>query len=597
MMRIDHARFCRRPAFVMHRPSAWAAALMLALCAHTAQAQPPHAVEPLPNPYFSLDPLSPTTAAGVAGPADVLDKPGPSPVYTRAGLGLMSPLDDVNGLSGDRTDLAAPGVTFAVLFSVDRATIGLMPPDPSLVAINRPFNVLEQAAKNQASADLFMSTQLFDLSGPHPSPLRSVPNNNTSVRNQGDTGGVDYDLLPEKSPSQFEPLPVKDDTDALIYPEPTGGPMRGVPAGGLFFSLSRTSPSLPLLNPQGMASGADIFFDPEPEFPGPSFVYVRAAQLGLMPGTFGDDISGLIVIDNGDLIFDPAVDRILFTLARGSPSLGDEFSPADIFIAPAPNGFSRFATAFDLGLAPGDHINGLEVLISSDIDDAIYRHALMRILPGDYDGNGVLDLVDCVSFIDCHSGAGVSYDPEVVAHSVDVGPGPLFHPQHLLIETGDMVVWTWQDGPHSVVSGSGGSHDGAFYSGPPTSTPGTSYSVEFDAALVDLHPRGGGVYHYFSAGDPLGNMVGSITVTAPPCATFDFDFDGDVDCDDWREFRLFYQQLNSSRCLPLSVPEFVAVLLDAPLHPVHVCFADMNGDGLTDGRDIQPFVDAYLALP
>lgn len=51
----------------------------------------------------------------------------------------------------------------------------------------------------------------------------------------------------------------------------------------------------------------------------------------------------------------------------------------------------------------------------------------------------------------------------------------------------------------------------------------------------------------------------------------DIDGDGDVDLDD-RD-------------------ALIAVLLDSPLDPAHVARADLNGDGATNGRDIQDFVN------
>ncbi|MBN2560898.1 MAG: SUMF1/EgtB/PvdO family nonheme iron enzyme [Phycisphaerae bacterium] len=54
----------------------------------------------------------------------------------------------------------------------------------------------------------------------------------------------------------------------------------------------------------------------------------------------------------------------------------------------------------------------------------------------------------------------------------------------------------------------------------------------------------------------------------------DMDFDGDVDFDD------------------LAV--FVPILLGSDTDPCRICKADMNGDGLTNGLDIQPFIDALL---
>jgi hypothetical protein len=47
-------------------------------------------------------------------------------------------------------------------------------------------------------------------------------------------------------------------------------------------------------------------------------------------------------------------------------------------------------------------------------------------------------------------------------------------------------------------------------------------------------------------------------------------------------------------CVPLGIPEFIAVLLGDPNFPVDVCIADMNGDGTANGRDIRPYVNAII---
>ena len=68
-------------------------------------------------------------------------------------------------------------------------------------------------------------------------------------------------------------------------------------------------------------------------------------------------------------------------------------------------------------------------------------------------------------------------------------------------------------------------------------------------------------------------------------ASFDFTFDvsilGDVDADDDADF--------------VDLDAMVAVLLGMPLDPAHVANADLNGDGATDGNDIQLMVDALLS--
>lgn len=569
--------------------------------AQLAWAQPPHAIEPLPTPYFSIDRASPTVGPAVR-PGDVLDKPGPSPAFSAQSLGLVSPLDDLDGLSGAREGLL-PDTTFAILFSVDRASVGGVPPDPALVAMNRPFNVQDQAARGQAAGDLFMSTLLFNMSGPiSPGPFRGPGGNNTSVINQGDTGGVDYDLKPNKSSmtdTQNEPL---DELDAVSEKDGQFGPARGgpgfgpgtgVPGPGLFFSASRQSPSLDQL--PGSPSGANIYYVAEPGLPGTTTLFAPAQVLGLQPGLAGDDITDFVVFDNGDRVFTTGSDFILFTLARGSPSLGSAFSSADVF-ASTGGSFFRYAPAAALGLSPTDHIDALELLATDDIDDAIFRHAILRVLPGDVDSDGQYTPIDCAGFESCFSGSGVSFDPNIATHVISVGPGPQFSPADIVIETGDIVQWIWADGPHNVVSGID-QFDGVFNSGTPTSVSGTSFTVAFNETLLNQFPHGGGHYPFFSEPNLSAGMTGTVTVVANPCATYDIDFDGDVDCEDWKLFRKAYAQSGVPICVMLTVEEFVAALLCQPIDPIHTCYADMNLDGVADGRDVRPYVDAYLSMP
>ncbi|HWL92867.1 MAG TPA: hypothetical protein VNT79_04980 [Phycisphaerae bacterium] len=550
-------------------------------------AQPPHALDPLPNPLYSVDVDSPTLQGALAA-ADVLNKPGPLALIESENLGLADSLDDLDGLSRSRFDMLEDA-SFAILFSVDRASVGSADPDAALVALNRPFNVRNQATLGQAAADLFVTTKIFTFAG-----STTTNGNNTSVINQGDTGGVDYDLLPERAPSQDATEDDEDDTDA-IFLEASGDPQAGV-----YFSSSRESPSLDEL--PGSASGANVYHDPNPASAGSETVYVDAAELGLATGQTGDDIDGLIIVDDGDAAFDANVDYVLFTLTRNSPSLGTEYSPADIFISTGGEAFTVWIKAGDLGLAEDDHIDGLEILLVQDegegltetqpmpgsIHPQIIGHALLRVLPGDYDANGALDIIDASHFRSCYSGDAVSFDDNgPQTHFISVGADGAFSPAAITIETGDAVTWTWAEGAHTVTSGMQ-SPDGAFQSG----AAGDGFTVEFNAALLNRCPRGNSLYPYHAD----NGMTGSVTVVAHACSTYDLDYDGDVDAIDAREFRRFYAQLNHG-ALPamLDAEDFISALLDASANPADSALADMNDDGAADGQDIEDFVAACLA--
>ncbi len=79
----------------------------------------------------------------------------------------------------------------------------------------------------------------------------------------------------------------------------------------------------------------------------------------------------------------------------------------------------------------------------------------------------------------------------------------------------------------------------------------------------------------------------------PLCEAGDFDGDGDVDCNDYQGFRAAF--FDSSGYWPaMSVSEFVAALLDPASGEGDLCIADMDASGHADGEDIQAYVQALL---
>ncbi|MBN2563808.1 MAG: hypothetical protein JXQ75_23075 [Phycisphaerae bacterium] len=603
--------------------------LLLLLLSPAVVAQP-HAEDPLPAPHFSVDRDSPLSVNGFVTAADVLEKPGPTVKYPGTNLGLYDGDDDLDGISYNRAETVGFTQDFLLLFGVHRLSVGAVPPDSGLVGSNRPFNVSDQALRHQVPGDLYMTLDAFRRQDRHAprggdrsqnvTPCVNLPqrldrgraNNNTLCVNQGDTGGVDKDLSPEAAPVQQGGAKGRsflclrdtgsgssggaDNSDATAYPPGSG---RGGSDPGLFFTVTADSPSL-----QGSLpgeSGADVFLAHDPSIADEPVLYADAVfDLGLIGPPGGDDIDALIVFDeDGDGTLDPGVDQILFSLAPGSPSLNVwKLSAADILASFGEGGFYVFLPAVALGLeGMADSVDCLELTVTSDPVADVYDHAIFLVWPGDYDKNGTLTSADCDAFEGCYSGDGVSYDTNGVATlDVEVGPGPGFTPDQITVETGDTIHWIWIDGPHSVVSGEDGTFDGVFRSGPPEYPP-TTFDVTFDEPLLNLYPRGGSIYHYFSdaPGDLVAGMVGLVTVEPHECATFDLDFDGDVDCEDWAEFKAVYRDANGGAiCVPLTIPDFVAALLGNPVHPAHVCLADMNDDEKVDGLDIQGYVNAAL---
>ncbi len=355
---------------------------------------------PLNPPLFSIDQLSPEVLDGPLHAADVL-VPGepnfPVVVIPAEGMFLLDGNDDLDALSFWPWE-GCTTTEVVLIFSVDRGSVGEVPPDPVLVDMGYPFSVQDQAWKNQAAGDAFMSLLLFTRMGPIPPPGRpSHANNNTLVVNNGDAGGVHFGLSPQgESPADPQPPgTAQSDADAGAGTQPPApGPGgRGGPAPVLF-SLTADSPSLQVL--PGTGSGADVYLDQQPHDPGEGeALYVGPGELGLVPG---DDIDAMIVIDVAyDWQFNPGVDQIIFSLAPGSPSLYEGgYGPADLFTSSGNGMFAPYCSAEQLGLAPTDNLNLLDYVVCDDVLSCVDEWAIGYIdqCVGDVDGDGDVDLTD-----------------------------------------------------------------------------------------------------------------------------------------------------------------------------------------------------------
>ncbi|RMF76830.1 MAG: hypothetical protein D6744_12000 [Planctomycetota bacterium] len=378
------------------------------LAAAISRADDVTACAPIGAPLFSVDANSPVADPNTPiDPGDVLHPPGPMIVFDHLRLGLLSDADEVDGLSLVHIGFN-PLATWSLLFSVDRETIGIVPPDPNLVALGLPFNVLDQAQKNQQAADVFMGLRSFNRFGPLPAPrpLRAPASNNTLLLNQGDASGIDVGVGPDVSPTvSVSPSARQSRLDAGTGSTPTAAGRRGV-GEILAFSLAAGSPSLPSL--PGTQSGADIylaFIPSDPNDPN-TVVQLYAAPIDLNLDPL-DELDALIVFDDGDFVFDPFQDQVIFSLARGSPSLGGVASAADVFTT-TPGGVNLFASAnlLGLGFTPDpndpnnlldDNIDMLDFVDCPDAPACIRDRALGTLcLPceGDVNGDDVVDLTD-----------------------------------------------------------------------------------------------------------------------------------------------------------------------------------------------------------
>jgi len=567
---------------------------------------PPNADVPLDNPLFSVDAGSPVIGGPITE-SDLLDKPGPSVAIPAGGLGILAMPSDLDGVTTS-IDTLGPADEFVLLFTVSRGSVGAVAPDAVLDGLGKPFNVTDQAARSQAAGDVYMSTQSFTIAGATGGPFSA---NNVLVLNQGDVGGVDMDLEPDTSPLTMVPMMTIDSVDAIDLPASVSGlPFGGSAPRGLadistvFFTLQEGSAALQEL-PSSLPSGANIYLDVNPFQPGGEDIFLRANQLGLMPvGPDADDIDGFKLFNpdpNGLPIMDGSGPRgvpvsvgVLFSLTPGSGSLAPGMSPADVFISTGGGAFTLFASAAELGLGLTDDITSLSLIVSDDPMSLIADSAINLNIPGDTDGDLMLSDAECEAFVGCYSSDGVSFDVDgVTTINVDVGPGMAFNPANISVEVGDSVRWTWNAGPHNVVSGTPGVPDGAFFSGAPTAVVGSTFLVAFDEPFLNANLKTS--FDYYS--EPDAGMTGSVTVLADACATYDLDLDGDVDCNDWRQLRAIFNDLNGRDCIPLTIPEFAAALVCNPIHPAHLCISDVNADGAADGRDLDGYIQFLLAGP
>ena len=359
-----------------------------------ALAAPPR--EPLPAPMYTLDVDSPKVIAGLVNAGDILQLAFPDPEILVPGpeLGLISPYDDLDALSGCNSTFPAED-TFSLLFSVDRYTIGTMPPDPAMVAAGVPFNVFDQASKGHAAADQFISLELY-MRGGGPKRAGGRGTNNVETRNNYDEGGTSFSSSPATRSQETGGGQQGNVNGTATTVGRRGKDGRAVT--NVYFSLTAGSPSLPSLGQP--ASGANIFFNAEPGEV-PTTVYAYYGDLGLAQA---DDIDGLIVFDmNEDGSFNTG-DEILFSLAPGSPSLStipgasSTGAGADVFTVTSVGSPALLSAAGEVALGePTDNADALDYTPCENAEACAILHGI-RVW-GDLNCDGVLNNFDIDPFV------------------------------------------------------------------------------------------------------------------------------------------------------------------------------------------------------
>ncbi len=379
----------------------------------SVRAVPP--TDPVSTPLFSFDIDSPsiTSPSSTINPDQVLrvimPDAEPVPAINAMNIGLGQQGDDLDAISFSKSAIS-PQQQFIFMFAVDRATTGDVPPNPSLLDNEVPYNVADQAARGHAAGDAFLTLSNYTVNGPVSRSLRGIPESNTQGKNQYDEGGHDFGGRPETGSRDYSTDDV-DDVNGMAYEMPESARGAPGPTPAFFYSVAPGSPSLLTLPGN---SPADVFVHPNPFAAGISPQrYVAATDIGLQSA---DDIDALVVLDHDDnRQFNPG-DVIFLSLAPGSPSLGG-VSPipnissngaADIlsarFIDPVTVVLEVFAPSANLGLiGDSDNVNAMEIVFCSD-PLACGQGAGIRLIRGDWDNDGDVDINDFPEFVPCLSG-------------------------------------------------------------------------------------------------------------------------------------------------------------------------------------------------
>lgn len=329
-----------------------------------SQANPP--LIPIPAPNYSFDLASPSVMEGTVSADAILQINDHLPLSLTGGvlLGLGASGDDLDALSSGNPQFGAEQ-PFVLLFSVDRNTVGMVPPFENLVEDGVAYNAQDQAARGQQAGDQFMSLAVFTRSGIEQDNVL----NNVLVRNNYDEGGTDFGALPAVSAEDVVVGSPQDHVDAMAYPD----------SGGVYFSTTAVSPSLAGMSCLDEPSGAHILFC-IPAVPAPT-LYASCYDLGLEEL---DDVDALIVFDaNADGLFN-GTDQVLFSLTQDSPTLSaipgasESGAGADVFVVTPGEPPALFASAELLGLgAPQDNIDALELLLCDNGPDCAQNHAIL----------------------------------------------------------------------------------------------------------------------------------------------------------------------------------------------------------------------------
>jgi len=332
------------------------AALALAITlAAVAACVGPAAANPPPDP-ISIDAHSPSTflCAPPKNAADIygvlgaiigqgcdIGAPGPILHVPAPNYGL-TPKDENDGHSAGERD---PFARVAVYFSGDRASQGV-PGTEYAVEENNLQAAGDRYVTNgfttNSPAGAFAACAAAGI-GPPVFPGRPI---NLLSLNQDW-----YNEIPSIRPSVLNRRRYLDNLDAVELDQfdVNGDQFLDRP---IYFTVDKVGPSF-----AGLPS--DIFFTP---FSGAvPTTFSTAAQIGVTNPR--DNVDAIAVWDvNGNGKADPGLDYVVFSLDRGSPSLGGA-SAADLFVSDFSGVFCPFLRAKSLGLERCDNVDAVDVEI------------------------------------------------------------------------------------------------------------------------------------------------------------------------------------------------------------------------------------------
>jgi len=348
----------------------WSTIAVLLLSAGVAWGQ-----FPAPPPTFSIDNASPTCGMVPCNGADILAPVPPAPglvppplpvpgIVIPGGVGGLG-LVGLGGLAPEIDALSygidpQPMESDVWYFSVDRTAVGILNvPPASVTTEGARVGAPPGGGAKEASADVFESK----VSGPlRPPAAPPVPFGNN-------VGFFDGNGAVSASGAVYPGLglnaePNGDDLDAFDLDTVPG------PNTSVYFSLD---PNTAAAN--GFVAG-DVLVVPAG---GSAQRYASANGLGLdLAGIGADDLDAMALAEDGDGIFNPGVDQLLFSVKRGSLVIGQPDSmwgigieEGDILMDPAWS--QQFGGAG--GITPGIFIPaeylGLETVRSYNAADEL----------------------------------------------------------------------------------------------------------------------------------------------------------------------------------------------------------------------------------